>query len=294
MTPNSGLTYKKGGAIGSYKMHDLRDQVVFHDGFSMQFRAGETTSGCGSELLCPNQFCKPNATAPARDVDARRSAEVAGILASRADARAARQQQQQRVVLDGGGAAACSPGPIAYGFGRPGGDGTFGAMKLGGKKCSGGADVNKSGCDAATCAKMCCGSSSCRSWVHGIASGCDQSAPKDPHAVCCWLKTGSPQISVKRDDFLSSGEVAGHGGSTPTPGPGPPMPPAPKPPAGVFVQYNTLVFSYQWPSADTPSKAEAKAGSLRERLEELRKLLAEGLVTRAEHDAARKAALGIN
>ena len=27
ISPNSGLTYKAGGAIGSYKLHDLRDQV---------------------------------------------------------------------------------------------------------------------------------------------------------------------------------------------------------------------------------------------------------------------------
>ena len=28
ISPNSGLTYKSGGAIGSYKLHDLRDQVL--------------------------------------------------------------------------------------------------------------------------------------------------------------------------------------------------------------------------------------------------------------------------
>ena len=36
---NSGLTYKVGGAIGSYKMHDLRDQVRGSAPFAMPFHS---------------------------------------------------------------------------------------------------------------------------------------------------------------------------------------------------------------------------------------------------------------
>jgi hypothetical protein len=46
-------------------------------------------------------------------------------------------------------------------------------------------------------------------FVHGIASGCDQTAPKDPAAICCWLRFGSsPQIVVKTADYLATGMCA--------------------------------------------------------------------------------------
>ena len=40
-------------------MHDLRDQVFFDNGFTLKFRSGESTTGCGDELHCPNQWCRP-------------------------------------------------------------------------------------------------------------------------------------------------------------------------------------------------------------------------------------------
>ena len=127
------------------------------------------------------------------------------------------------------------------------------AMFHDGQKCSGVGMVNSSGCNAAACAAQCCNHTQCVSYVHGIAPGCDQTEPLDPQAICCWLRIGSsPQIVVKRSDHLSTGEVAGHGGS-PSPAPHgggggggghpPPAPPAPELPAGVFVHYSTLVFT---------------------------------------------------
>ena len=57
------------------------------------------------------------------------------------------------------------------------------------------------------------------------------------------------------------------------------------------MSYSTLVFTYEWPTADTPSAVPSS--SLRERLAELAQLHSEGLISTEEHGAARKAALGI-
>jgi hypothetical protein len=43
---------------------------------------------------------------------------------------------------------------------------------------------------------MCCENPQCLSFVHGIAPGCDKTAPEDPDAVCCWIKTASTQLTV--------------------------------------------------------------------------------------------------
>lgn len=100
-------------------------------------------------------------------------------------------------------------------------------------------------------------------FLDGIAAGCDQTAPIDPHAICCWVKDEATQLTVKTADYLSTGEVAGptrHVGPSPSPGPspapGPPAPPAPALPADVYVAYSTLVFVYEWPTADTPTKED--------------------------------------
>lgn len=110
------------------------------------------------------------------------------------------------------------------------------------------------------------------------------------------MKEEPTQLTVKAADFLSTGEVAGPDRTvSPSPSPGsgpsPPAPPAPALPADVYVTYSTLVFTYEWPTADTPSRT-AETG-LRARLAELSELLEEGVITKAEHEAARKAALGI-
>jgi hypothetical protein len=115
--------------------------------------------------------------------------------------------------------------------------------------------------------------------------------------VCCWTKTGNPQIIVKTEDFLTTGEVAGHGGGGPAPPPpGPGEPPlAPLPPPGKTI-YNTLVYTYEWPTSDTP---RANAGTphgqtLTGRLEELNSLRDRRLITPEEYTKARRAALGIS
>ena len=41
LSPNAGLTYKNGGAVGAFKMHDLRDQVRWAVG------GGRTVFYCG-------------------------------------------------------------------------------------------------------------------------------------------------------------------------------------------------------------------------------------------------------
>ena len=67
------------------------------------------------------------------------------------------------------------------------------------------------------------------------------------------------------------------------------------PPPGQ-THYSTLVFTYEWPTVDTPTKSAATGepwGGLTARLAELAELLAAGLITAQEHTAARKAALGI-
>ena len=147
---------------------------------------------------------------------------------------------------------------------------------------------------------MCCNNPKCLSFVHGIAAGCDQTAPKDPQAVCCWMKEAATQLTIKQADYVATGEVAGPDRTvspTPSPGPGPspPAPPAPAVPKDVYAIYSTLVFTYEWPAADTPSvsPAEEETSALRGRLNELSTLLAEGVITQAEHNAARQAALGI-
>ena len=152
----------------------LLRQIVFHDGFKMQFRAGETTAGCGTELLCPNQFCPTNQSPRS---DPRQAAEVDALLAQRRAELTSRRQTPD-------------------------------------------------------------------------------------HQAIATTK--------------------------------PPPPPSP-PPANVFVMYSTLVFTYEWPTADTPSKEDGQQapGSLKARLAELTGLLADGIITVEEHDGARRAALGI-
>ena len=126
----------------------MRAQVVYHDGFSLQFRAGETTRGCGSELLCPNQFCPPSKNSvgqkEARD-DPLLTADVQQLLA---------QRRAERMTTISKAPSECVAGPIAYGFDRPGGGGTYDSMKLpGGKKCSGLNMVNSTGCGASSLAQ---------------------------------------------------------------------------------------------------------------------------------------------
>lgn len=145
---------------------------------------------------------------------------------------------------------------------------------------------------------MCCNNPKCLSFVHGIAAGCDQTAPEDPQAVCCWMKEAATQLTIKKTNYLSTGEVAGPDRTvSPTPSPGsgpsPPAPPAPAVPKDVYVVYSTLVFTYEWPTADTPSIPSGETSALRARLAELSALLADGTITQAEHNAARQAALGI-
>jgi hypothetical protein len=49
-------------------VHD-RDPLLFHDGFVLSFRNGETVQGCGDMGHCPNQFCSNRtATVPAVDI----------------------------------------------------------------------------------------------------------------------------------------------------------------------------------------------------------------------------------
>lgn len=116
---------------------------MYHDGFSLQFRAGEVTEGCGSELLCPNQFCPPKNFAgqkKARD-DPVLTADVQQLL---------EQRHAERMAATVSKATSeCVAGPVAYGFDRPGGGGTYDSMKLpGGTKCSGVAMLNSTGCSA--------------------------------------------------------------------------------------------------------------------------------------------------
>jgi len=310
VSPNSGLTFKdnRGGA-GAYKMHDLRDPVLWHTGFKLQFRSGESTEGCGSEQLCPNQWC-PRGGSAADPGPAAVAAEVAALLDRRASAMAMPARAAPPDLSPGRGNDSCVPGPIAYGFDRPGGDGEISPMRTAsGKWCSGAAMVNASGCSPADCADVCCQIDNCTAWVHGIASGCDK-VNDDPNAVCCWTKVRATQLTVKRDqDLLSTGEVAGHTGGTapptpPNPGPVPWDPPyAPLPQDGKTL-YSTLVYTYEWPAGDTPAGAGTDASAskpprrppspLADRLAEVDALKAANLISAREHRAARNAVLGIS
>lgn len=58
-TPNSGLTYYDSHSnLSAYKHHHL-DPVLFRNGMALVWRNCESTSGCGTPALCPNQFCYP-------------------------------------------------------------------------------------------------------------------------------------------------------------------------------------------------------------------------------------------
>ena len=131
------------GGIGAYKMHDLRDPIVFHNGFKLQFRSGESTSGCGSELLCPNQWCQPDKK-PAGTFETDKIMEA--TVLKRKNARASQQNFSvgiHKAVVDAG----CVPGPVAFGFDRNGGDLRYFGMKTeNGQLCSGGAMINATGC----------------------------------------------------------------------------------------------------------------------------------------------------
>ena len=41
------------------------DPILFQNGMQLVFRRCESTAGCGSMELCPNQYCPPNVTAAA-------------------------------------------------------------------------------------------------------------------------------------------------------------------------------------------------------------------------------------
>ena len=117
-------------------------QVVYHDGFELQFRAGETTQGCGSELLCPNQFCPKNEAG-------RKEAHDDAIIATEIQQLLQQRRAEQTATMVPKAPSECVVGPIAYGFDRPGGGGSYDSMKLpGGKKCSGVSMVNSTGCGA--------------------------------------------------------------------------------------------------------------------------------------------------
>lgn len=279
----------------------MRDVVVWHNGFKLQFRSGESTSGCGSEQMCPNQWCAPGA-AP-KETTSSAQADIDDMLHRRSAALSHPSGGAESLVKRKAGDQ-CVHGPIAHGFDRQGGDGAINAMKTAdGKKCSGSTMLNTSGCMDTDCAVLCCGDELCTAWVHGIAAGCDE-VNHDPNAICCWTKHVSTQISVHVGNNLSTGEVAGHGGAPapgpgPGPGPAPWQPPlAPLPPAGKTM-YSTLVYTYEWPTTDTPrstkggaaSDGEVRSPRLVDRLAELTDLLAQGLITSGEHTAARKVAL---
>lgn len=284
-------------------MHDNRDPVVFHDGFKLQFRSGEDTSGCGSESQCPNQWCPTDHAS--KDIPPETQAEIDAILEMRkislSSSNKARTAIIDTVLQDNN----CTPGPVAYGFDRPAGDGPIVPMKNPrGDWCSGEASLNVSGCTPADCAALCCNNSACTAWVHGIDKGCD-TVNRNPDAICCWMKKQSTQIVVHKSDFLTTGEVAGHGGA-PAPSPSPsgglsPMPPkwvppqAPDPPAGKTV-YSTLVYVYEWPSTETPrpnKESSHSHGPIAGRLAELLDLKNRKLISDEEYTAARQAALGI-
>lgn len=281
-------------------MHDWRDPVVWHNGFKLQFRSGESTSGCGSEQLCPNQFCPPGA---AEKVPNQSTLEEVGVLLqNRQDELKSRKRGSVGATNTASVSDACVPGPIAYGFDRPGGDGEIGPMTAkNGSRCSGVGMLNASGCSPVDCAAQCCGIPDCTAWVHGIAPGCDKN---HDDSVCCWTKHESTQIVVDQENYLTTGEVAGHGGAPAPPQPGPPGPgPSPKPspwipppapvPADGKTVYHTLVYTYEWPSSATPTSRDVAAGSLETKLKELSLLRAKGTISETEYVAARKAALGI-
>lgn len=116
---------------------------MYHDGFALQFRAGETTQGCGSELLCPNQFC------PAKNSDGQSEARDDALLTAEVQQLLEQRRAERTAAAVSKAPSECVVGPIAYGFDRPGGGGSFDSMKLpGGKKCSGVDMVNATGCGA--------------------------------------------------------------------------------------------------------------------------------------------------
>ena len=277
-------------------MHDLRDMVFFDDGFKMQFRAGEDTTGCGDELHCPNQFCEPNASptyAPVPDADLPKRASKAGFAAAMAmgatDERPEGTGGGTGADAAGAAGAGCSVGAVSQGFDRPGGDEWCFSMN------------QSTGVLPTDCAAQCCNNTNCVAWVHVDHFHSPYQGCAGNGGPCCWLKNTALAI-VKHSSQgynISTGEVAGHGAACKGGGPGgggggagSAAPPAPKGPAGKTL-YSTLLYTYEWPKEAAQAQAKVQApppsddaAATTAAIKTIRQLVAAGFLTRAASDAA--------
>jgi hypothetical protein len=279
VTPESGLTFKDTtGGIGAFKMH-TRDLLLFHDGMRLVWRNGDTgCAGCqpGNSTWAPCAYCPG-------------SSPRVPSLVSNLDA----APEPVIDLVQKTNKSCYAMGPIAYGFDRPGGDGSIVGMTL--ANYSGGRDgrctaatIGLPGCRPDDCARACCDDASCNAWVHAAAPGCAHgTGTGDGADVCCWHKLRETQLQnmtkerypQRYNPTISTGVVSGHtsGASSPPPPPAPCSAPNPQgtacrcgpdgacpraPPrveAG-YALYSTLVYYYVWPTALTGSSVADEAG----------------------------------
>ena len=280
VTPESGLTFKDAtGGIGAFKMH-TRDLLLFHDGMRLVWRNGDTgCQGCqpGNSTGAPCAYCPGSPPQTPPPVSSVAAASVPTI---------------DRVQKTNDSCYAM--GPIAYGFDRPGGDGSIVGMML--ANHSGGGDgrctaatIDAPGCRPEDCARACCDDSSCNAWVHAAAPGCAHGTGTGSGAdVCCWHKQRETQLQnmtkerypQRYNPTISTGVVSGHASGL-APPPPPPAPPcsAPNPqgtacrcgPDGACPRappraeaghalYSTLVYYYVWPTTARGSPVANEAG----------------------------------
>ena len=135
---------------------------------------------------------------------------------------------------------------------------------------------------------MCCDQPWCTAWVHAQTFSNPYKGCLGDGGACCWLKEASEQLTVDLSkQNISSGEIAGRGGS-PAPGPAPPgpaAPPAPKPPNGTV--FNTLLYTYEWPKqAVASAPATDTSPALAEALRAVQALSVAKKITASQSDAA--------
>eukprot|EP00937_MAST-01D_sp_MAST-1D-sp2_P006755 g6755.t1 len=267
-TPASGLTYKADGKVSAYKVHD-RDPLLFSDGLKLVFRNGETTTGCGDEGHCPDQWCSPGA-------------EPAGRGAA-----AAAPVAYDEYFLGGEGAscsAACGALALFCAADMALGDQALMRAHLNVSDCWRNASTRGGGNPEQWWAP------DQPNYVSGAFN--NQSGKPEPNYRQCLGFVGYPAESDCAASFPTARRVCHCVRNKPPTPPPTPAPPAPAPGA----DYDLLVWAYEWPAGSGGEGSGAEgAGAEKQRQEQVQeqaralrlvgRLAAAGALAESEEDA---------
>jgi len=276
-TENSGLTFfEEGkGTLGAYKTM-TEDPILFQNGMQLVFRRCESTAGCGSMELCPNQYCPPNVTAAATRLSPDRQASFQTYPFDQEQHDVNLATRAALYGFDANTAAASPAGAVAATATAtataPAGT-NYSEYYLGeaGKTCTEACSDKKLNCnfnmapvwDPATMMKH-LNVTSC--WTNGTEGNakvgmkwyaadqpCYVPDKEDPNYNECMGFVGFPAVANCAAAYPASARVCRCTVEDPGPAPAPPPPP----PGSTDVVYTTLVWAYVWDSADAIASAAA-------------------------------------